>query len=92
MKHEITIRAVLNGFHVKVGCQQLAFESRKSLLRELERYLEDPVKVEKEYRENAIHKTLLTDPTVPTGYVTGGSLVFSNPAGTTSTLCGTASQ
>ena len=45
----ITISAVLNGYVVKVGCQELVFESRKRLLKELNRYLKKPDKVEREY-------------------------------------------
>ena len=85
MKHTITIKAVLNGFHVTVGCQSLAFESRKSLLRELERFLEDPGKIEKEYRESAIHKILLTDP--QPAYVTGRSRIFSNTTDSVTANC-----
>lgn len=45
----ITIKAVLNGYRVEVGCQELVFESRKRMLKELKRYLKNPDKVEAEY-------------------------------------------
>lgn len=53
--HNITIRPVLNGFVCKVGCSEVVFENIKSLLVELEKYLEDPPEREKHYRENAIN-------------------------------------
>ena len=45
----ITIKAVLNGYRVEVGCQELVFESRKWMLKELKRYLKNHDKVEAEY-------------------------------------------
>jgi transcription initiation factor TFIID subunit TAF12 len=58
---DVTIRAVLNGFVVKVGCQEVVFESRERLLSELDRYLTDPNTVEQEYREQAVNKELLNE-------------------------------
>lgn len=48
---EITIRPVLNGYHCQVGCQQLVFETREKLVKELDRYLTKPSDVEDEYRK-----------------------------------------
>ena len=45
----ITIRTVLNGYRVEVGCQEVVFESRKRMLKEIGRYLKNPNKVEAEY-------------------------------------------
>lgn len=46
---EITIISVLNGYRVKVGCQEVVFDSRKKMLKELNRYLKNPQEVEDEY-------------------------------------------
>ena len=45
----LTIKKVMNGFSVKVGCQDVVFRSKKKLLNELSRYIDDPDGVEKEY-------------------------------------------
>ena len=47
--NQIKITPVLNGYHVQVGCQLLAFETTEKFLAELKRYLENPAAVEKEY-------------------------------------------
>ena len=49
--HDIKIKPVLNGYIVEVGCKTVVFPSRKKLLRELDRYLQDPEGVEEEYRK-----------------------------------------
>lgn len=59
MIRTIKIAAVLNGFFVTVGCQELVFESRERLLTELDGYLKNPNATEKHYRENAIHRDKL---------------------------------
>lgn len=46
---EVTIITVLNGYRVKVGCQEVVFDSRKKMLKELNRYLKNPNKLEAEY-------------------------------------------
>ena len=46
---EITIKPVLNGYVVTVGCSEVVFTSRKKLVKELARYLKDPQAVEEEY-------------------------------------------
>mgnify|MGYP003395068272 CR=1 FL=1 len=53
---EITIRPVLNGFIVKVGCQELVFPSMEMITKELIRYQVNPDTVEKEYLERAVNK------------------------------------
>lgn len=53
---EITIRPVLNGFLVKVGCSEVAFTSVADLCSELRRYCLNPNKLEDEYLKNAINK------------------------------------
>ena len=78
MIHEITIKAVLNGYVVKVGCQTLAFDDRKKMLAELGRYYADPEATEKSYRKaglNAKHTFGMTcenaTPPAPTGIPVG---------------------
>lgn len=56
----INIEPALNGFICQVGCQRVVFTSRVEMLRELDKYLLHPDEVEKEYRQNAIHRHLLT--------------------------------
>lgn len=64
MIREIKISAALNGYTAKVGCQTLVFNSRPEMLKELDRYLEKPDEVEKEYREKALNRSLLNEPAV----------------------------
>lgn len=46
----ITIKAALNGYIVVCGCGTVVFESKKKMLSEISRYLDNPCKVEKEYQ------------------------------------------
>jgi hypothetical protein len=45
----IIVLAALNGYQVTVGCQHLVFEDRNKMLAKIDRYLEFPQAVEKEY-------------------------------------------
>ncbi len=45
---EIKICQITNGFIVNIGCAELMF-SKEDLIKELEKYLDNPEKVEKEY-------------------------------------------
>lgn len=56
---EITIRPVLNGFVVKVGCQTVVFNNLNTLCNELLKYYTDPKGTEKSYRKDAINAELL---------------------------------
>lgn len=60
MIREITIRPVLNGYKVQVGCQEVVFTSRDNLINELREYLERPDLVEGIYLKSA-----LNDPKAP---------------------------
>jgi len=51
----VTIIPVLNGFIVKVGCQEVVFTSVEALAHELVRYQVNPVEVELEYIRNALN-------------------------------------
>lgn len=55
MLRKITIKSVLNGFIVKVGCQTLVFDDVNVMLSELGKYLLDPDEVEREYLDNSIN-------------------------------------
>lgn len=50
---EITIEKVLNGFFVKVGCQNVVFETAEKMLKEIGRYYSNPSEVENEYLKKA---------------------------------------
>lgn len=68
--HNITITPVLNGFICNVGCQTVVFESLDKMTSEISRYYKDPIKVEKEYRQQAVNKEkLIADirPGMPVG-------------------------
>ncbi len=55
MIRSIKIEAVLNGFIVYIGCQTLVFDSAAVLADELERYLKNPMEVEKEYLNKSVN-------------------------------------
>lgn len=61
----ITIKPVLNGYVVNVGCQNLAFTSREDLLNNLKSYLSDPDKTEKAFLHGCMHKDLINNGPVP---------------------------
>ncbi len=52
----ITIEPALNGWICKVGCQTIVFVDRPRMLSEIDRYIQDPAGVEKEYLENTVNK------------------------------------
>jgi hypothetical protein len=56
MAREVVIRAVLNGFIVRCGCQEVVFKSLFDMTAEINKYYTDPEVVEKEYQEKAINK------------------------------------
>lgn len=64
MRH-IEIQAVLNGYIVNVGCQQVVFETREKLVAELTRYMTSSKDVEKEYIEKATNGFTMTEPITP---------------------------
>lgn len=45
----VKIEVVLNGYLVKVGCQNVVFESLDKMLKELGKYYRNPAAVEREY-------------------------------------------
>lgn len=51
MIRDITIRTVLNGYVVQVGCQTVVYNSVDTLLVELRNYLIDPEDAEKRYSQ-----------------------------------------
>lgn len=57
----VSIHRAMNGFIVDVGCQRLVFNSSRTLIAELERYLDNPLDVEKEY----LHRYGMESPGVP---------------------------
>lgn len=56
MIREITIKPVLNGYVCKVGCQEIVFQNRNEMLKEIGRYYEDPEGTEAKFKKNAVNK------------------------------------
>ena len=46
---DLHISAVLNGYIVRVDCQQVVFTSKHHMLSELRRYFDNPAEVEEDY-------------------------------------------
>jgi hypothetical protein len=63
---ELHIRPVLNGFVVKIGCQEVVFTSVKDFIKEFTRYQEKSDEVEKEYIKNALNKVGILTPSAET--------------------------
>ena len=55
---KIEIIGVLNGWIVQVGCQTVVFTDASYMCDELERYVENPSKVENEYLEAKKNNTV----------------------------------
>ena len=51
MLREITIRAVLNGWIVNVGCQTVVFTDMETMLTEINFYLTRPIAMEEKYKD-----------------------------------------
>lgn len=56
MTRPIEIKPVLNGWICNVGCQQVVFTDKKTMLCELDAYYSDPDGVEKRFMSNAVNK------------------------------------
>lgn len=65
MIREFTVRPVLNGYIVSIGCKTLVFSSRERLVRNIERYLEDPTGTERDFLENSLNAKHLGSVRVP---------------------------
>lgn len=52
---KIIIEAVLNGWKVKAGCQEVVFTDADRLCSELRAYLADPPTVQKRYLEHSVN-------------------------------------
>ena len=55
MLREITIRAVLNGWIVQVGCQTVVFDDSSKMMGEIHDYLRYPRSVMERYKEDAVN-------------------------------------
>lgn len=53
---KVTIKTVLNGWRVSVGCQEVVFTEKEKLLAEISAYLDDPAEAEKKYQEAVNYK------------------------------------
>jgi hypothetical protein len=65
MTRAITITPVLNGFLIAVGCQQVVFTDKQSMLAQLSEYYDNPDQVEKRFIERGINKTFSNLPLQP---------------------------
>ncbi|MBT9170258.1 MAG: hypothetical protein DDT18_00597 [Actinobacteria bacterium] len=61
---DIKIEPILNGWICTVGCSRIGFLDRQVMLKELERYLLDPIGVEREYLAKAIYTPISPPPAV----------------------------
>lgn len=50
--HNITIKGVLNGWIVNVGCQTVVFDDLEIMMKEIQTYIKYPETSEKKYMEN----------------------------------------
>jgi hypothetical protein len=55
---DIRIRPILNGWLVKVGCQEICITDAETLGKEITRYVQRPGEVEKEYLSKALNKNI----------------------------------
>ena len=53
---DVVITPVLNGWRVRCGCQEVVFDDRTKLVRELDEYLREPEAVEKRYLATAVNR------------------------------------
>jgi len=58
---EVTVKAVLNGWTVKVGCQTLVYTDIDKLTEDLREYAQNPQAKEKAMIERAVNKRILTE-------------------------------
>jgi hypothetical protein len=83
---EITIKPVLNGYIVTVGCQKVVFDCKDCLLQKLSEYLDHPEAVEQEFLKDALNPMPVMPapepPCLPVGY---GGLDSSRPMSDIST-------
>lgn len=56
MTRTISIRPVLNGFVCHVGCQEVTFTDKQTMLNQLSEYYDNPKAVEKRFLERAVNK------------------------------------
>jgi len=54
--YDINIKGVSNGWTLKIGCETFVAIDLKFMLKELGRYIEDPSKVENEYRKKRVNE------------------------------------
>jgi hypothetical protein len=55
-RYQITINPLNYGYSVVVGCQSLAFETKESLIKALTSYLNDPIRIEKDWNNGLFLK------------------------------------
>jgi hypothetical protein len=52
---DVTIKTVLNGWLVQIGCQTAVFTNRLTMLSAIGDYLQDPGKAERDFFEDAVN-------------------------------------
>lgn len=60
MTRDITIKPLLNGFVARVGCQEICFTDKQTMLTALSEYYDNPDAVEERFLKRAINR--LTPP------------------------------
>ena len=70
MYRNVVIQAVLNGWKVQVGCQEVVFTNLTEMLLVLKRYYEEPEVVERDFLDTAHAKHVCSWP--PPGQPTQG--------------------
>jgi hypothetical protein len=84
MARTLTIRPVLNGFVVDVGCgsESVVFSNISDLCTAIGRYYTNPEQVEQEFRDKAINKsTSLNAPAVARNECDNGATRLATPGG-----------
>ena len=62
MTRQITIEPVLNGWLLRVGCQQVVFTDKQTMLNELSNYYDKPEETEKRFIERAANRIIPLEP------------------------------
>lgn len=57
--NSVKIRIVLNGWKVSVGCQEVVFTDKETLLSELSKYLDDPAGVQSRYTNESVNSKIV---------------------------------
>lgn len=56
---DIIIKPALNGYVVRLGCQRIVFPTRDLMMRALSDYLDNPEKIEEQYKYGSLNSKQL---------------------------------